>query len=832
MRNPVPVRRLVLRAALLVAVTLAAIVVLGDAGSPLSRWTRLDLGFLTVPAVLCGVLLSFSSIVLLLRSTNLAEHIVWQRLRDGEGPVRVLRLADVLPVTQRMLADMGWAVLGLGLLSSVPELPGVISAHPWAPNVTSMGPYLGGFAPLAKWGIVLLAPFIAARAFAEVRPTAGAVVGFPRARLAAFGAAYILLTDSGALNVAFALDGSWVLLLVGLALSFSYLAELIQRAIAFSPPRHVPRLRTARYVFEGVWGIALFGALASLRSAAESASTDLDGASAGSLDASYLAALYSVTGLQAAAVISSFALIHLAGVVWPTAARILRVPIGHLVSLVFIYTLFSDDGALPVAFEIDVPEIFTALTAAIALSYAATILRNFAKHEVGERYALWTRHGSRVLSSLALAAAGALVIGAGLSHLPVASAGLLDRPEARGFGERSIRLLGELFDSRDLLVWLTFAIVLALCLPWALRGRAPLRYRPVILAVSYCAVGCLAWIAASGLSALGHGFALGGAIVATGMFSLALTQSARYATASPNPALADIANWLVASPARSIAFGAALAFYVLLLRPVVYEVLWFAALYEYIALLALLVVVLMNVMARLRFVANTPAAEPVWTNWYHHRQAIESKPDPRSELADGLRRRFVDHGDWKPLLAYLLDLLYRSDAPLVSMQAVCRSLRRSVVTRSAWSILGRRGRRLKRIAAFDHSLETAAWALASPIPPLSRLGEEELWKEAAEFVSRGTDPEALAVALIVAHCQRGDDLDNAIDRWFPLVDAPDPIPEWLTSPWSQSAARLRAETHRLSLVQGALASLFGDAEQPEPTVSYSLPTATREVDRD
>ena len=118
MRNPVPVRRLVLRAALLVAVTLAAIVVLGDAGSPLSRWTRLDLGFLTVPAVLCGVLLSLSSIVLLLRSTNLAEHIVWQRLRDGEGPVRVLRLADVLPVTQRMLAGMGWAVLGLGLLSS------------------------------------------------------------------------------------------------------------------------------------------------------------------------------------------------------------------------------------------------------------------------------------------------------------------------------------------------------------------------------------------------------------------------------------------------------------------------------------------------------------------------------------------------------------------------------------------------------------------------------------------------------------------------------------------------------------------------------------------
>ena len=832
MWNSAPFRRLVLRAALLIAVTLAAIALLGDAGDPLARWTGLEVGFLTVPVVLWGVLLSLSRITEVLHGTTLAQHIVWQRRRDGEAAARVLRMADVLLVSRRVLADVGWAVLGLGLLSSVPELAGAISAHPWTPDITSLSPYLAGFAPLAKWGTILLAPFIVARAIAEVRPGVGAIVDFPRARLATFGAAYVLLADGGALHVAFALDGFWVLLLLWLALSSSYLTGLLQRAVAFGPSRHVPRLRIARYAAEGVWAIALFGALASLRSAAEHASANLGGASAGTLDASYLAALHSVTGVQALAVLCSFALIHLAAVAWPAAARLIGVPVGHLVVLVVVYTLFSDDGALSAAFEIDVSEVFTALTAAIALSYVASVLRKIAKHAVPNRFAPWTSHGSRVLSALALASATALVMGAGLSHLPVASAGLLDRPEARGFGERSIRLLGELFDSRHLLIWLTFAIVLALFLPWALRGRAPLRYRPVILAVSYASVGCLAWIAASGLSTLGHGFALGGAIFATGMFSLALAQSAQYATASSNPALADIARWLVASPVRNIAFGAAIAFYVLLLRPVVYEVLWFAALYEYIALLVLLLVVLMNVMNRLRSVANSPSAEPVWTDWSHHRQVIESKPDPRSELTEGLRQRFVDHGDWKPLLAYLLELLYRSNAPLVSMQAVCRSLRRSVVTRSAWSILGRGGWRLKRAAAFDHSLEAAAWALASPIPPLSRLDEEHLWREAAAFVSRGTDPEALAVALIVAHCQRGDDLDDAIDHWFPLVDAPDPTPVWLLRPWGPSAARLRAETRRLDLVRRALASLFGDATQPEPMAPLGVPTATRGVGRD
>ena len=579
--------------------------------------------------------------------------------------------------------------------------------------------------------------------------------------------------------------------------------------------------------------IALFGALASLRSAAEHASANLGGASAGTLDASYLAALHSVTGVQALAVLCSFALIHLAAVAWPAAARLIGVPVGHLVVLVVAYTLFSDDGALSAAFEIDVSEVFTALTAAIALSYVASVLRNLAKHAVPNRFAPWTSHGSRVLSALALASATALVMGAGLNHLPVASAGLLDRPEARGFGERSIRLLGELFDSRHLLIWLTFAIVLALFLPWALRGRAPLRYRPVILAVSYASVGCLAWIAASGLSTLGHGFALGGAIFATGMFSLALAQSAQYATAflQPCPGRHCPMACRIPSPKHRIRSGHRLLCAAAAARGL-RSALVCCPLRIHRPFWSCLLVVLMNVMNRLRSVANSPAAEPVWTDWSHHRQVIESKPDPRSELTEGLRQRFVDHGDWKPLLAYLLELLYRSNAPLVSMQAVCRSLRRSVVTRSAWSILGRGGWRLKRAAAFDHSLEAAAWALASPIPPLSRLDEEHLWREAAAFVSRGTDPEALAVALIVAHCQRGDDLDDAIDHWFPLVDAPDPTPVWLLRPWGPSAARLRAETRRLDLVRRALASLFGDATQPEPMAPLGVPTATRGVGRD
>ena len=738
----------------------------------------------------------------------MAERVIWRRRRADEAATRVLRLAEALPVAQRLLADLGWVALGLGLLSSVSELPGVVSGHAWAPNIAYLAPYLGGFDSLAIWGIFLLAPFVAARAVAEARPDVGATVDLPRTQTAAFGAAYVLLTGDGARSAAFALDGFWVLLGLGLALGFSWVALAMRRIMEFRSPGYLPKLRTALYLAEAAWVVALLGAMVALPFAVGN-----------SLDAPYLALLL------------PFALILYAGVLRPTVARILGVPIGHLASLAIVYVMFSDTGVLSTAFSVDVSGMFAALIVAVVISYAAMVLRDVARLEVAGRYALLTADASRALSSLAVGAALALVIGVGFDHLPVVSAALLDRPNTRELGESSLPFLGAFFDARYSIAWLSFTMALAFQLPWVLRGHTLLRYQPMLVAVSYCAVGCLAWIVASRLSTFGHGFTFGGAIAAAGMFSLGLTQLARYATASSNPALADMAGWLVTSRVRGFVLGAAVAFYGLLLRPVVYEMLWFAALYEYIALLVLLLTILMNVMNKLRLVANTPeATESVWTDWSHHRHVLESKADPRSELTDALRQRFVERGDWKPLLAYLLGLLYRGEASLDAMVAVCRSLRRAAVVLSAWNILGRSGRRSKRVAAMEHSLDTVGWALASPAAPLGRVHEDDIRKTAEPYIDRGTDPEALAIALIVAHCQRGDDPEDAVDRWFSLVDAPNQVPEWLTRPWGRSNAGLSASLRRLHLVNSAIASLYGDAMHSEPGSSDS-PARGSEIGR-
>lgn len=820
-----------LTAALLAGGSLVALALLWGTDSLLSQLVRLDLSFLALPVTLCGALLALGRFALWLRNTEFADRVTLRAWTRREA-VRPLPLAAVLPVAHRVLTDLGWTALGLGLLSSVSALPGVVSGHPWAPDIASLAPYLRGFDSLAVWSILLLAPFVAARAVAVVRPHVGTVVGFPRTHLGAFVAAYALLGIDGALSAAFALGGAWALVASSLALGLSYVASAIRRAMALKPAERLLDLRKALLVTEVAWLVALWAAVTALALAAESTSASAGAVGPDSVDTSYLAVLYSLSVVQVLAALLPFALVHFAGVLRPSVARILGTPIGHLALLAVVYVVFSGSGVLSTAFAVDVSGMLTALIAASVLSYAAMVLRNVAMLDVPERYALLTANGSRALNALAVAAALALVVGTALAHLPVANAVLLDRPETRDLGEDFLPFLGGFYEARHSIAWLSFTAVAMFLLPRVLSGQPFLRYRAILSAVSYFAVGCFTWLTASGLSAFGHGFTFGGAITAAGMFSLALARLAPYASASSNPAVADIAGWLAASQVRGFMAGAAVAFYVLLLRPVVYEMLWLAALYEYIALLVLLLAVLMNVVNRMRVVANTPeAAEPGWADWSHHRQVLESKADPRAALTDVMRQRFVDRGDWRPLWVYLLELLYRSEASLDAMVAVCRSLRRGAVTPLAWNILGRNRRASTRTAALEHALDTAGWALASSTPQLEPVSEEDARRAGALYIDRRTDPEPLAVALIVAHCQRGDDPQEAVDRWFSLLDTPDPFLEWLTRRWGRSDTRVGTPLRRQGLVNEAIASLFEDATPPEavrsrgPAASYerSLP---------
>ena len=765
-----------------------------------------DFSFFLPPLVLWGCLFLFSRLVGWARSTKPA-YPSWLRRHLGHS-VTGRRIAGALPFVQRLLADLSWTALILGVLSTIPRLPAAISSLPEGPNLASWEPYVEIFGSLALWGALVLVPLAIVRGVAEIIPTVRTLLVEPRWRLPALGAAYVLLSDGGVLRVAFAFDGTELLLAIASALALSYGALVVRSALraADHRPRVTNVLRAQLLLLEAAWLAIALAAVARLPAAVEPVLT-------GEFDvhpnvaASYLESFGALTSAKGLAVLLPFVLLRALGVFRPGVEKAFGFPTGRLAALGIVYVLFSDGGVLLTALGVSVSWAWELLALAVALSYVGFVLRNVGGIGLPGRYGPLASATAALGGSLSYAFAAGMAVWAGFNHLPIASAALLDHQTTSTFGEASMPHFGLLFNVRHPAAGLAFALGLALGLPASPTGYTFRRLQPLMSGVSYSAAGCLAWITGSALSTLGHGLVLGGAAAGAGMFALAAVQLANYGAASSNRALAFLSSWLLASGGRGFMLGASLAFYVLLLRPVLYEALWFAALYEYVALLSLLLLISMYIMNQLRL--DSTALEetaPQSSGWAHHLQTLESKADPRSDLTSSLRHRFVDDGDWKPLATYLMSLLYRHGASQEAMRAVCRPLRAAA---SVSRFLRRsRLKRLGRMSALDVAQSSTEQALANPTEALQPIAEEELREAAGPFVEHGLDPERLAVALIAADCQRGADLQEAVDGWFSLLDAASRRAGWSTLPWMRPDARLRDRQRRLDIVDDAAAFLF------------------------
>ncbi len=797
----------------LVAVALAAgAPVLLGSGGPLHEWTELDFHYLSRPLMLFGILLLVSRLVLW---AYLAPRLLWRPLI----PHRPRRI-PIFTMAQRLPADAGWIILISGLLASVPRLPATISAHPGSADLTSATSYLGAFDSLSLWVILLLTPVAIVRAVSEVLPRIGGIAGSPWSRIVALAVAYLLFVDGGVLSAAFDFDGSSALAALTVALFLSYLAPILRTVTGTQlPPRPAMLVRGSSLLAEAGWIVALLLAVPALTSAVETVLTqryaDMEAL------ATYLELLDSLA-VWSMAVLASFGFIRVVGVVLPTPSRILGFPLLHMVLLAGIYVLFADSGVLLTAFEVPVRQFMVVLTLALALSYGSSVLVNFAKIQpggVGRSAAI----AAPAVRTVVWAVVPAMVVWVFLNHLPVASARLLDYSSTEAYARISLPQYASFFEARYAIAGLCLAAVLAVILPRGVQASR-LRYRPLLAATGYGAAACLAWIAGAVFSPLGHGYPLVGAMVAAGLFFLAVIQLTSYFSNSPNPLVADIARWLAGSKIRGFALGASLAFYGLLLRPLLYEVLWFAALYEYFTVLLLTLLALLRIGNVVRRDADEPnAPPPSWLAWSHHRQLLQVKADPRSELMSRFQLRYVQDGDWKPLWTYLVGLLYRSQAPLESVRAVGRPLRTCAAPSMPSILPGQQHRaRTRRMAALTECLQAAEQALATPAGPLPPLDEKAVRRAAAAYVETGADPETLAAILIAAHCQKGDDLEVVTDRLFPLVNTPSPSPHWFRPPWGRDESRGQDRLQRLHLVDEAVAYLLGSethGSTPSPSTT-------------
>ena len=573
-----------------------------------------------------------------------------------------------------------------------------------------------------------------------------------------------------------------------------------------------------------VWVVLILGALLAVPPVPATVSA-LEGGPEVSEIQPYLGAFESMIP-WAFTILTLFALVRAAYSAAPAVARTAPVPFIRLLGLGAAYLLLAQDGLLATALGFRSADLLPMVAVALALPYLAGVLgRAVAEFEPdasaeGLRARLMTS-GPRVTSTLAAGCAGAALTWGLLTSLPDLSAALLSHETSARLGESTLLQLGQLYDVRYLFTGSVFILLVSSGQARDSQPESVATYRPYVMAVGIVLLGYSCWLLGARLAPLGHGYLLIGASVAVGLFLVALGELARYARPASVQPVARVAGWLSESRLRAFLIGVSIGSYVLLVRPLFYDVLRFAQLFEWLVVVAIAVIVLKGLTDRVQssVVSTTNEPEP-WTNWVRHGQTVKVLPDARFESMLGSQRAFVESGNWRPIWAYLLGLMYRNGVRPQDAHPAFAPLREYSAASGRGRFFGRllltRGRRER---ALLETQQVARKALSDPSDYLDTVDEAAIKSAGEDFAERDRPPNALAVALAAAYWQNGAGLSRAIDLWFPLIALTDSGPRWFHGRRAREEVRRRNRDRRQGIVDSAIAHLFGEeTEESLPVV--------------
>ena len=815
----------VLMAALSCVVAVGSLVVLSS-GGPLFRWTGVDVHFLAPWITASAVVFLFGRIIA--TALNVQERRSPEKpdyapstADDGTGDAAVaqdFRTRLLMYACSAYLRGLAAVLLIAGAVSAIPDIPFSVAHHVPFPNLISVAAYLQVFNSLAVLVLLVGMLFTGVRAAKGIWPEASAAVAFPVAfpwmRLAALAAAYVLLSGGGVLAVAFGFSGGRILLLLALILILPYLASVLRRIASLSSSRGARApVRLALLLAECGWIVLMLGMMVSLPGIANGY---LDGRPQEVQDFGrpFLGVLDTLS-FWSIVLLGPFILIRAVAAFRPTLGEVLGFPLGRIVLFGLALVAFSDSGLAATASEFPTPRLMPVLSAALAISYLAQVLHRIGSMGLVPRFSSLLANVPPLVATLVHASAWSLVVWTVLDSVPLVSGPLLDSRLTVELGEVTLPYFGGLFDVRNHLAALTFVTVLALDLPEPLWATARWKIRPLLAGVGFMASGCLLWVAGAQLSGVGHVFAMAGAVGGTGMLALGAAQLAAYWSDSDDPLVSGAARWLTSSRLRAVLIGASLAFYGMLLRPLLFDTLWFAPLYEWLVVLVVSIWAIVRIRGTVKNVAlEADAGSPALGAWNRHEQVLEDRPDPRWELVEGWRRRFIESGEWSGLWSYLMGLLCRNNARPESARDVFRPLRHSSNSPPRIPFIRRRRLREQELrgAALEQSLRCAAQALEGTSASAAAANPTDIQEAAGQFIADGGEPETMAAMVVEAYSRRGADLGVAVNLWFPMVHVDGRPPRWFEPPWVRRRNRARAQARRRRLAEGALAHLSGQGD--------------------
>ena len=792
-------------------------------GGPVYGVTSLELGYLSPWLSLTAVLYmlgrgAFLGSVFLSRVVfRLPVEALEEVRRPAERNLRVSMAAKTA------LEGTALAVLAAGLLASLPQLVSAISDHPSLPNWDALTELLVVFKSISVWVFLSLIFFCAIQSARTLWPEyLPQETNIPWLKMGILAGAVLLLTDGGLLTFVLDITEGPILASLAAMLAVGYLESPARRMLA-SPGGTFRRLWAQSLLIASTAGeIALLLAImlilpASIDSASGTGGTGLQ-ANAGK----YLPVLTTLAKWSLALLIP-FIVVHAVAVFRPSVGDIFGFPIGRLTLFGITLLIFADTGWLSTGFNLTIPLLLPAVAMALALSYLMLVVRRYGGRELPVWAPTWAPallvNLPPLVEMLLRASALALVFWALMNSLPWISGKLIDGELTSSYGRKLGPYLGILYEVRSIMTWFAFTLMAALNLPNNLWSPARWRVRPLLAAAGFAASGCLIWISGVQVSDAGHGYTLAGAIIGLGLIFLGLSQLAAYIVHAERPVMLAQATWIWQSRLRGFLMGGAVAFYALLLRPLLYETFWFAEVFEWIAVVLITLLILARIGVKAKTFSETVEMVPAtWTNWNRHEQVFENRPDPRGELFALWRVRFVQSGGWEALWSYLMTLLCLNNVPPASVREVVHPLR--VNARSPRATRGRRksAEERRRRIALSESLQKAEEVLANTVSgPRTRMESSGVdgtaLKEASEhYIQSGSEPEITAAMIIYTYRGRGANLKHAVNLWFPLVNTVERPPRWFDLPWVRNRKYREARIRRRNLVDGALAHLSGNAD--------------------
>ena len=532
-------------------------------------------------------------------------------------------------------------------------------------------------------------------------------------------------------------------------------------------------------------------------------------------------------------VLASMASVDLIGLRFPWAGSIFGFPRYRLLALGALAMLSYQSWSARYGF-LESP-LLVGLVVAVGLTYLANVLRQMYA-------AVPTRRGpaSKTLgpaADLCMASSCGLVVWALISALPNTSALLLGEWPNHQFGHASLAHFSHVFDAKYLIAAFAGGLFYAVRIFKTMDRDIASRYVLVIKAACYVLAGALAWLSAAQLAPLGHGYPLIGATVSCGLFAVALALLVGVFTSNWTGVAKVATDWFSQSTSRAFWLGASLVWYGLLVRPLLYDLLHFAPLFEWVAVLACAVFALyrMRQTVRSELLPET-STPPQWTNWARHAPDTREHDDPRLDALLGPLQHFVHTGEWGYVWSYILALLLRNQVPLENIPEVFEPMRRCHLAALKPGLFRNPPQKVLekwRRRALAETLARAERALSLPKSSLETVEENRLLLEAAPFLTTGDDPKQMAVLLVAAYWQNGADVDDAAALWFPLLtldgsDAPpfEPMARKIIDRFARRHHARKAMWNRARrgrMIDGAITHLFGEGTHQSLAVALTDP---------